>query len=152
MLLIFALAILASQAHADNQPSVEVSFANYGWELVEYQGEQPRIWDYHAVGLASFQWRLSHQWQGRRDTLAAAFFYKRIRFHEEGSRFFGHMSSLPNNLTLLPGHFELRWMHQWGRSFQTSLRLMPTIAAEERSDQNRYTAWGELLVKHKGLG
>ena len=47
---------------------MEVSFANYGWERVEYEGDFPDYyWDNHEVGLATFQWRLSHQWQGRRN-------------------------------------------------------------------------------------
>lgn len=66
MLLLLASAFLVSLVHADNQSSLEVSFANYGWEQVEFD---------RSLSLASFQWRLGHQWQGRRDTLAAAFSY-----------------------------------------------------------------------------
>lgn len=149
MLLIFASAFLISTAHAATRPKVEVSFANYGRALVEYQGEQPGYyWNYHAVGLVSFQWRLSHQWQGRRDTFALAFLGKRIGFDEEGSRFFqsGH------RIALFPGYFELGWTRRWGRSLQTRLLLMPAITAEDSARKNRYTAWGELLVQHKGLG
>lgn len=104
MLLIFAAAFLISTAHAATRPKVEVSFANYGRALVEYQGEQPGYYyNYHAVGLVAFQCRLSHQWQGRRDTLTLAFLGKRIGFDEEGRRFFSQ------DLALFPGHFELGW-------------------------------------------
>lgn len=52
MLLIFAAAFLINTAHAATRPKVEVSFANYGRALVEYQGEQPGYYyNYHAVGI-----------------------------------------------------------------------------------------------------
>ena len=147
MLLIFAAAFLISTAHAATRPKVEVSFANYGRALVEYQGEQPGYYyNYHAVGLVFFQCRLSHQWQGRRDTLSLAFLGKRIGFDEEGRRFFSQ------DIALFPGHFELGWTRRWGRSLQTRLLLIPAITAEDSAGKNRYTAWGELLVQHKGFG
>ena len=98
--------------------------------------------------MNSFQWRLSHQWQGRRDQIAAALFARRIGVDEEGSSFFGWSW----DLALFPGHFELDWTRLWGQSFQTSVRLMPAITAEDSAGKNRYTAWGELLVQSKGLG
>lgn len=150
MLLILASAFLVSITHAANQPSVEVSFANYGWELMD--GDED-----HAVALASFQWRLGHQWQGRRDQLAAALSYKRIRLHEKafdgyGSGLFDYSLAFGQNTTLYPMSFEARWTRHWSRSWATTLLLMPTLTGEDNADENRYPLWGEFLVSHKGLG
>ena len=96
MLILLALALLSGVAHAANQPSLEVSFSNYGWQLVDQDEER-------TVALACFQWRLAHQWQGRRDTLAAALSYERIRLHQTtddyGVGLFGFSSSFGRNLT-----------------------------------------------------
>ena len=141
MLLLLASAFLVSLVHADNQSSLEVSFANYGWEQVEFD---------RSLSLASFQWRLGHQWQGRRDTLAAAFSYKRIRrirlqdFSSPDGSIYHH--------DLYLGSFETRWMRRLNRSWAITLLVMPGITAEERADENRYPLWGEFLVWHKGLG
>ena len=147
MLLLLAVVLLSSAVHADNQSSLEVSFANYGWEQVEFD---------RSLSLASFQWRLGHQWQGRRDTLAAAFSYKRIRLQEEdGGLFDIHVSSSDGSIyhhAFYLGSFEARWTRRLNRSWAVALLLMPSITAEDKADENRYPLWGEFLVSHKGLG
>ena len=99
--------------------------------------------------MNSFQWRLSHQWQGRRDQIAATLFGGSIGVDEEGSSFFDCIGC---NIALFPGYFELGWTRSWGRGWATCLRLKPAITAEDSAGKNRYTAWGELLVQSKGLG
>ena len=151
MLFLFALAFLASTAHAAGPSSVEVAFANYGWEWVN-EPSQP----HNAVGLACFQWRLSHQWQGRRDTLAAAFSYKRIRLHEWYEHHHAPLFDIVSNTfeyytTFYLGGLEVGWTRQWSRSWATQLRLMPSIVGEDFAG-NWYPVWGEALVQYKGLG
>lgn len=147
---LLAVVLSSSIAHAVNQPSLEVSFANYGWQLVDGNED-------HAVALASFQWRLGHRWGGRRDTLAVALSYQRIRLHEKsydryGSGLFNYSPIFDKYTTFYPMSFEVRWTHHWGRSSATTLLLMPALTSEEFAGEDRYSVWGEFLVWHKGLG
>ena len=147
MPILLALVLSSGVAHAASPPSLAVSFSNYGWQLVDQDED-------HAVALACFQWRLGHQWQGRRDTLAAALSYERIRLHQKAynGELFWYSSSFDRSTSFYSMPFEFRWTRRWSRSWATTLRLTPALTAEEFADENRSPIWGELLVLHKGLG
>lgn len=147
--ILLALVLSSSVAHAASPPSLAVSFSNYGWQLVDQDED-------HAVALACFQWRLGHQWQGRRDTLAAALSYERIRLHQKAyhgrNELFTYPSSFHRNTTFYSMPFEFRWTRRWSRAWATTLRLTPALTAEDFANENRSPIWGELWVLHKGLG
>ena len=143
MLLLFASAFLLSTAYAASPSSVEAIFANYGWERVDPD---------HAVALAVFQWRLEHQWQGRRHTLAAALSYKRIRLPQKGYGRYGTLFDYPPAFDLYSMAFEVRWTSRWSRSWATTAVLRPALTGEEFADENRWPVRGEFLVLYKGLG